>query len=265
MSANQISLIDFNVFDFFVDIIPGFLFLVFMYQQFSPDIKYSVEPTGLFTILLLSYILGHFIQRISEFLYWNLFGNPSGFEQKLEKRGVNEIEEQYKQTSPKQTPDGGEIDSETLDYWLVNSDDKLHFQTLEAKLIYFLSIGYNMNKSIQRIQTGKANEIFQLSFTYVASQGVTGRVERFFAISNLFRSLSFLSFLLACLSIYDIFLRNGPNILEMPYFTTVPALALFVAGILSYKVSQQYRNNMYRALIADFVSDHCRFESDLGT
>jgi hypothetical protein len=226
------------------------------------SISYSTGVSSLFTILVLSYIFGHFIQRVSEFLYWNLFSYPSGFEQKLEKNGVSEIEEQYKQTNAGKMADEGENGGEILDSWLVNSDDELDFQTLEAKLISILASDYGMNRTIQRIQASKANEVFQIPFTHVTSQGVSGRVDRFFAISNVFRSLSFLFILLSWISICNIFLGNYENIIPISYSAFVPAIALFVAGFLSNKVSQQYRDYMHRALIADFVSDHYRFEAN---
>jgi len=270
MSTPPNNFINFNLFDFFVNIIPGYFLIISVYYFFEWDLG-STNAASLFTLLLLSYIFGHLIQRSAERFYWKIFGYPDDFERKIINNGVSEIKDKYRQTLPAGTDE--EITSCDLDSWLVGLDNETKFQTLEAKLINISIHEYDIEAPVEKIESNDGSDIFQIAFSYVTTHGITGRVDRFYAISNLFRSTCFISVLLSVLFYYgdmlslsipvlelllhDIHILEFPNqnLYSSPH-GNLTHLSFLLIGVLSNGVYKQYREYMIRALISDFVLGH---------
>ncbi|QLG62001.1 hypothetical protein [Halorarum salinum] len=272
MSTNQVSLLNFNVFDILVNLIPGLFFTSILLHVL--DLGMSTETlnslTFFFAFLVVSYVFGHLIQHLSSRLYKWIFGFPTDLENKLQDEGVAELRQKYLQTEVNSECEAVEFDDTDLDSWVATLSEDPGFQSLEAKLIYLLEAQFRMQQTVSSIGEDQAGEVFQITFAYVVNQGVSQRVDRFFAIANLFRSLAFFSVGLGIVAAPLIWINGNEfsiygwsgvlltvdTIPMQLWDNAVFIFGLFATGLISHYIHRQYRVNLVRALVADFVSNY---------
>jgi hypothetical protein len=263
--------LDFNTFDILVNLIPGLFFtsILLYILDLGVSEKTFNSLTFFFVFLVVSYVFGHLLQHVSGRFYERIFGFPTDLEKKLQD-GVAELRQEYLKAEGNSEQEADEVDDKSIDSWLTTLTEDPGFQSLEAKLIYVLGAQFRMEQTVSNIGEGQAGEVFQIIFAHVVDKGVTQRVERFFAISNLFRSLAFFSVGLGVLAA-PITWINGQEFSVGGWsgilfkVDTIPTqfsdnlvfmLGFVAVGLISHCIYRKYRRYLATALISDFVSDH---------
>jgi hypothetical protein len=286
MSIQQTSLFNFNIFDILGNLIPGLVALFAIWEVFAQFISASLPELGPVTLVFLlaaAYVIGHLTQYLAESIIWGIFGHPQSFEKHLKNNGLPEILDKYNsEKNPEwEYPDGppdvlNEFTNEqweSIETFLLNESQVDDFQTTSAKLLFLVQRRFRIPQPLTDLANDSTGELFQYVFTDVANRNVGNRVERFFAISNLFLNLAGIFLLMAISCVVIIWIRQLQFVtiavvhalgFQASSFSLVASSAVlsllsvmfFTIFALCYRTHRTYHRRMTRALIADFVVDH---------
>jgi len=230
MSVSSSNIWNFDIFDFFVGVVSGLVTWLVIYTL-NPEFVLSLFPNIdvlilVFFGIIISYILGRIVEQIARSLEGEILGKQKPFDHEMvETRNSKhgEVHEKFLKGSQK-----------------------------------FFGLDINWDDEIKRVQG--TNDLFMCLRSYLTTNNISTRVERFQVSYLLFRNLYF-SFLLgtilhlAKLLLY--FDSNGVS-LDVPVQYPVSIFGFLALSYISYGQRVRYHQRMVKVMIYSFYSEELR-------